>query len=121
MNVEPAHRRRRAETTQSPEGMAIEERQETIVGKHNPDGFDEPPRMRRDAERIRMNISSKDFRVREGDDVDLKKWPTKVIPAYKWKGQYQRLLREHVAQLSSQQQLLYASNRYAVLLIFQAM
>ena len=28
---------------------------------------------------------------------------------------------EHVAQLSSQQQLLYASNRYAVLLIFQAM
>jgi PPK2 family polyphosphate:nucleotide phosphotransferase len=30
-------------------------------------------------------------------------------------------LEEHVAQLSSQQQLLYASNRYAVLLIFQAM
>ena len=30
-------------------------------------------------------------------------------------------MEEHVAQLSSQQQLLYASNRYAVLLIFQAM
>jgi PPK2 family polyphosphate:nucleotide phosphotransferase len=30
-------------------------------------------------------------------------------------------LEEHVAQLSSQQQLLYASNRYALLLIFQAM
>jgi PPK2 family polyphosphate:nucleotide phosphotransferase len=30
-------------------------------------------------------------------------------------------LGEHVAQLSSQQRLLYASNRYAVLLIFQAM
>ena len=70
---------------------------------------------------MKMNISSKDFRIREGDDVDLKKWPTKVDPAYKWKGQYQRLLREHVAQLCSQQQLLYASNRYAVLLIFQAM
>ena len=77
--------------------------------------------MRRSAERIKLNINSKDFCVREGDDVDLKKRPTNVAPTYKWKGQYQRLLREHVAQLSSQQQLLYASNRYAVLLIFQAM
>ena len=68
-----------------------------------------------------MKINSKDFRVREGDEVDLKKWPTKVDPVYKSKEQYQKLLEEHVAQLSSQQQLLYASNRHAVLLIFQAM
>ena len=59
--------------------------------------------------------------MREGDEVDLKKWPTKVDPVYKSKEQYQKLLEEHVAQLSSQQQLLYASNRHAVLLIFQAM
>jgi PPK2 family polyphosphate:nucleotide phosphotransferase len=68
-----------------------------------------------------MKIKSKDFRVREGDEVDLKKWPTKVDPVYKSKEQYKKLLEEHVAQLSSQQQLLYASNRYAALLIFQAM
>ena len=68
-----------------------------------------------------MKIDSKDFRVREGHEVDLKKWPTKVDPVYKSKEQYQKLLEEHVAQLSSQQQLLYASNRHAVLLIFQAM
>jgi PPK2 family polyphosphate:nucleotide phosphotransferase len=68
-----------------------------------------------------MKINSKDFRVREGDDVSLRKWPTKVDPVYKSKEQYQELLVEHVAKLSSQQQLLYASNRYAVLLIFQAM
>jgi PPK2 family polyphosphate:nucleotide phosphotransferase len=68
-----------------------------------------------------MKIHSKDFRVREGDKVTLKKWPTKVNPVYKSKEQYQELLSKHVAQLSSQQQLLYASNRYAVLLIFQAM
>ena len=68
-----------------------------------------------------MRIISKDFRVREGDEVDLKKWPTKVDPVYKSKEQYQKFLEEHVTQLSSQQQLLYASNRYAVLLIFQAM
>jgi PPK2 family polyphosphate:nucleotide phosphotransferase len=40
---------------------------------------------------------------------------------YKSKEHYQKLLGEHVAQLSTLQELLYASNRYAVLLIFQAM
>jgi len=59
--------------------------------------------------------------VREGDEVDLDKWPTKVDPVYKSKEQYEKLLEEHVAQLSALQQLLYASDRYAVLLIFQAM
>ena len=68
-----------------------------------------------------MKIDSKDFRVREGDKVNLKKWPTIVKPVYKSKERYKKLLEEPVAQLSSQQQLLYASNRYAVLLIFQAM
>jgi PPK2 family polyphosphate:nucleotide phosphotransferase len=68
-----------------------------------------------------MKINSKDFRVREGDEVNLRKWPTNVEPVYKSKEQYQELLEEHVARLSSLQQLLYASNRYAVLLIFQAM
>jgi PPK2 family polyphosphate:nucleotide phosphotransferase len=72
------------------------------------------------AGRETMKIHSKDFRVREGDEVNLKKWPTKVDPVYKSKEQYKKLLEEHVAQLSSQQQLLYASNRYALLLIFQA-
>ena len=68
-----------------------------------------------------MKISSKDFWVREGDEVNLKKWPTKVKPAYKSKAQYHKLLNEHIARLSAQQELLYASNRFAVLLIFQAM
>jgi len=68
-----------------------------------------------------MKIHSKDFRVREGDSVDLKKWPTKVDPVYKSKKQYKKLLEEHVEQLSSLQRMHYASNRHALLLIFQAM
>jgi PPK2 family polyphosphate:nucleotide phosphotransferase len=68
-----------------------------------------------------MNIETKDFRVGEGDKVDLDKWPTKVDPVYKSKGQYKKLLKDHVAQLSAQQRLHYASNRHAILLIFQAM
>jgi hypothetical protein len=68
-----------------------------------------------------MKIDAKDFQVREGDDVDLKHWSTRIDPVYESKEHYHALLREHVEQLSVQQQLLYASNRHAVLLIFQAM
>jgi PPK2 family polyphosphate:nucleotide phosphotransferase len=68
-----------------------------------------------------VKIHPRDFRVREGDDVDLKKWPTKVKPVYGSDKDYEKLLEEHIEQLSAQQELLYASNTYAVLLIFQAM
>jgi PPK2 family polyphosphate:nucleotide phosphotransferase len=68
-----------------------------------------------------MKINSNDFRVREGHEVNLKKWPTIVDPVYKSKKHYQRLLEDHVVQLSAMQQLHYASDRHAVLLIFQAM
>lgn len=68
-----------------------------------------------------MKIKSRDFQVQEGDKVNLKKWPTRVKPLYKSKEQYQKLLESQVSELSALQQLHYASNRYAVLLIFQAM
>ena len=68
-----------------------------------------------------VKINVKDFWVREGQKVDLEKWPSLVDPVYKSKSNYRELLADHVDQLSNQQQLLYASNSYAVLLIFQAM
>jgi PPK2 family polyphosphate:nucleotide phosphotransferase len=68
-----------------------------------------------------MKINSKDFRVPPGKKVDLKKWPTRVKPVYKSKKKYSKLLEKQVEELSSLQRLHYASNRYAVLLIFQAM
>lgn len=68
-----------------------------------------------------MKIKSRDFRVKEDDKVDLKKWPTRVKPVYKTKEAYKALLEKQVEELSEQQRLHYASNRYAVLLIFQAM
>jgi PPK2 family polyphosphate:nucleotide phosphotransferase len=73
------------------------------------------------SEELDMKIKSKDYRVREGDDVDLAKWPTIVAPSYGSKKDYQAMLADHVGRLSAQQQLLYASDRYAVLIIFQAM
>jgi PPK2 family polyphosphate:nucleotide phosphotransferase len=68
-----------------------------------------------------VKIQSKDFRVREGDEVKLGKWPTRVEPVYKHKADYAKLLADHVETLSALQQKLYASDRYAILLIFQAM
>lgn len=68
-----------------------------------------------------MKLNSNDFRVKEGDSVNLTKWPTKVEPVYDSKEHYRQILAKHVAQLSAQQQLLYACNRHAILIIFQAM
>ncbi|MGR9087405.1 MAG: ADP-polyphosphate phosphotransferase [Gammaproteobacteria bacterium] len=68
-----------------------------------------------------MKINVKDFRVPEGEKVNLQKWPTLVDPVYKSKKKYQNNLEEQVAELSVLQRIHYASDRYAVLLIFQAM
>jgi PPK2 family polyphosphate:nucleotide phosphotransferase len=68
-----------------------------------------------------MKIHIKDYRVREGEEIDLDKRPTIVDPVYSSKSHYKELLAQHVQELSALQQLHYASNRQAVLLIFQAM
>jgi len=68
-----------------------------------------------------MKIDSKDFRVGEGKQVNLKKWPTKVKPYYDSKKQFKKILRQRTEKLSDLQTILYAADSYAVLLIFQAM
>ena len=68
-----------------------------------------------------MGIDLDDLRVREGEKVTLKKRSTVVEPIYHSKQQYQKLLEEHTQKLSKLQGLLYANNRYSLLLIFQAM
>lgn len=68
-----------------------------------------------------MKISTKEFRIREGRKVRLKKLPTRVAPVYKSEEHYKELLAGHIKELSKHQGLLYADNRYSLLLIFQAM
>ena len=68
-----------------------------------------------------MKIGSEQFRVLPGKEFKLGDRQTSVKPFYRSKKQYHELLAEHVEQLSSLQQLHYASNRYALLLIFQGM
>ena len=68
-----------------------------------------------------MKINSKHFRVRAGEKVDLKQWPTRIKPFYKSKEHYKKILAQHVAELNERQNLLNAYSRYSVLLIFQGM
>jgi len=46
-----------------------------------------------------MKINSKEFRVHEGEQVKLLKWPALVKPVYQSKEQYQELLGEQVGEL----------------------
>ena len=66
-------------------------------------------------------VDAEEFRVRAGKKVDLAKWPTRIKPVYASKDEYKALLADHIQKLSSRQSLLYASNQYSLLLIFQAM
>src|SRR5208283_2610715 len=66
-------------------------------------------------------IDPKTFRVRPGHPVDLRKRPTRVPPVFASKEEAHSLLQRHAEELSSLQSVLYASNRYALLVIFQAM
>ncbi|MGE5313737.1 MAG: ADP-polyphosphate phosphotransferase [Acidobacteriota bacterium] len=66
-------------------------------------------------------ISIGEFRVEEGTSVALKDWPTEVEPFFDSKEEYKALLKDHIGRLSELQTLLYAYNRYSLLVIFQAM
>ena len=68
-----------------------------------------------------MKINTSEFKLREGDAVDLGLWATNVKPLYTSKKSYRKALEDQVQQMSDQQRMLYASNRHALLLVFQAM
>jgi PPK2 family polyphosphate:nucleotide phosphotransferase len=68
-----------------------------------------------------MKIDVTKFRLREGDELDLGLWPTHVKSLCKSKKSYHKELKNHIEQLSDQQRMLYASNRHALLIVFQAM
>ena len=68
-----------------------------------------------------MKINSNDYRVLPEKKVKLDEWPTLGKPVCKSKKKYHELLADHVEQLSALQRLHYASNRYALLIVFQGM
>ena len=68
-----------------------------------------------------MKINSHDYRVKPEKKLKLAEWPTIGKPVCDSKKKYRSLLSDHVERLSELQRLHYASNRYALLVIFQGM
>ena len=68
-----------------------------------------------------MKVSPEDFRVRPGKKVDLQRLPTKIKPLCKTKQEFATRLAKQTQELSELQNLLYASDQHALLLVFQAM
>ncbi len=68
-----------------------------------------------------MKINTKRFRVPPGKNVKLAQWPTLLKPFSKTKEEYEKQLEKHRKELGELQQLHYATERYALLLIFQGM
>jgi PPK2 family polyphosphate:nucleotide phosphotransferase len=68
-----------------------------------------------------VKIDSNEFRVRPEKKFKIREWPTTVKPFYDSKKEYKELLEAHVDELTKLQRLHFASNRYALLLIFQGM
>jgi PPK2 family polyphosphate:nucleotide phosphotransferase len=75
----------------------------------------------RDTGGIKMELDTRNYCVPPDKKLDLSEWPTVGTSLSKSKKHYQKLLEEHVKELSALQKLHYASNRYALLLIFQGM
>lgn len=64
---------------------------------------------------------TKEYRTSSKETVKLKAWPTQTPPIYTSEKDYEKLLETQIAELSSLQSKLYASERYSILVIFQGM
>jgi PPK2 family polyphosphate:nucleotide phosphotransferase len=70
---------------------------------------------------MKLEIDASEFRAKEGHSIKLKNFPTHCSPLYSSDEDYEKILRDHVKCLDHYQKLLYAHNRYSLLLIFQGM
>lgn len=70
---------------------------------------------------MKLDINSGNFRVDAGKPVNLSDWATEVEPFYTSKEHYLALLAESRLEIGALQEILYAHDRYAVLLVFQGM
>jgi len=68
-----------------------------------------------------MKIQIQDYIIPPETKIRLSGVATSVKPYFKSKKDYEGILTKHINDLSALQTLLYADDRYAVLLIFQAM
>lgn len=68
-----------------------------------------------------MKLNPREFRLTPGRQPSIKDLPTRIEPFYTGEKDYLQALHEGREQMAEVQKRLYASNRYSVLIIFQAM
>lgn len=66
-------------------------------------------------------IDIAEYRVQGGKKVDLADWSTQAPPFYGSKSDYKDMLEAGTERLAELQEMLYAHDRYSLLVIFQAM
>jgi PPK2 family polyphosphate:nucleotide phosphotransferase len=66
-------------------------------------------------------IKPKHFRPKPGEPVNLTAWPTRMDPPCGTKAEAEAMIARHAADLSALQEKLYASRKYALLIILQGM
>ncbi|MBL0015459.1 MAG: polyphosphate kinase 2 family protein [Bacteroidetes bacterium] len=70
---------------------------------------------------MESKIKIEDFRYAPGKSANLSKIPTEIPDVYKNKDEYEDLMGEYTEKMQSLQDMLYAYDRYSLLLIFQGM
>ena len=70
---------------------------------------------------MHADIKTEDFRATGKSKIELKNRPTKIHDVYKDKDTYKDLIEEFQEEINDLQRMMYAYDRYSMLLIFQAM
>jgi PPK2 family polyphosphate:nucleotide phosphotransferase len=70
---------------------------------------------------MQLSIDTRDFRAAGEEKLRLQQHETKIKDVYKDKQHYEDLLEEFQREINDLQRMMYAHDRYSMLLIFQAM
>lgn len=68
-----------------------------------------------------MNVNPEKFRIAPGEKVRLSRLPTRIKPLCASREEYRERMEAQLAAMRPQQELLYANDSHALLLVFQAM
>jgi PPK2 family polyphosphate:nucleotide phosphotransferase len=70
---------------------------------------------------MHSSIDTSDFKFAGDRKLRLKDRPTKIKDVYSDKGDYRKLIEQYADEINEQQRMMYAHDRYSLLLVFQAM
>jgi PPK2 family polyphosphate:nucleotide phosphotransferase len=70
---------------------------------------------------VKLTFDTSHLQATGNRDIELSSWPTDVDAVYQSARNYRDLLANHIHHMKSYQERLYAENKHAILILFQAM